>query len=131
MEVINMDISKEEKESLYQEFAKRFAEESGITSKTLAYRNLHNLERSREHFRQRYDSIMAPYRKTYEPDPIIVGWDDWNNRIIRLVCHAYGVTQCGQIEDDELEMANDFAIKLIDEIFDEHVKHLKFKGLQQ
>lgn len=120
-----MEISKEEKELLYQDFKERMIAE-GIKTNSKAYKNLHNLERSREYFKTRIEELREVFAfGVWSKNGI--NWPDWNY-IIRLVCHIYGVTKAGDIPEKFLEDANDLAIRLVDEIINGNIKFLNSKG---
>lgn len=125
-----MNMSKDEKELLYQEFLERLKSDDGINTKTDAYRSLHNLERARNHFKQRAEALREEFEyELWGREGL--NWNDWSNQICKMICHVYGVCIISKLREEELEEANDFAIKIIDELFDENVKHLKRVKAQQ
>lgn len=123
-----MSITKNEKEKLYEEFKMRLQEES-VSSKptTMAYKNLHNLEIAREHFKTREDKLRDQFDAglwMYQG----LNWPDWNF-IVRLVYHAYGVSTAGNILEAHIKDANNLAIKLVDDVFDANILYLE-KGTE-
>lgn len=55
-----------------------------------------------------------------------LNWADWEY-IVRLVCHSFGVSTVDQLEENQIELANDLATNLVAFIFKANVDTLKAK----
>jgi len=81
------------------------------------------LSRSRQYFKHKAKKL----REDFECDSWAyqgLNWIDWNNYIVRLVCHSFGVCTIDQLHDSEIEAANKLAIQIIYLIFDTNVTSL-------
>ena len=116
----------------YKELTKRLAKDGLICKMKeckesikgeLKRKELYFLDRAYQHFRNRQAILYEVSRGR--------GWDDWTNHnlclisygwdnIRKLVLWSYGVNIIRQLPDDKQDEINDFAIKIIDSIFDQY-----------
>lgn len=118
----------------YKELKKRLSDE-GLLCKKKDYiksvngqakrKELYFLERAYKHFRNRQEIL---YKISMSRE-----WHDWTNHnlslisygwdnIRKLVLWSYGVNIIRELPDDKQEEINDFAINIIDTIFDRYSK---------
>jgi hypothetical protein len=118
-----MNITNQEKEQLFEEFKNRMMNEAALNSKSAAYRNQNNLKEAREYFKVRAEKIRKDFNFEIWSNNGL-NWPDWTF-IIRLVCHAYGVSTISGIADELLDEANGLATELTDKVFSINEKTLK------
>lgn len=86
-------------------------------------KELHFLDRAREHFRSRQQILHEISMSR--------SWDDWTNHnlclisygwdnVRKLVLWSYGVNSIRHLPDDRQDEINDFAVRIIDTIFDQY-----------
>ena len=121
-----MNITQEEKEALFKEFATKLESEGKLKKKrgyASGYATIHNLERAQSYFRSRYDQMVESNTFDiwcYNGIP----YADWD-KIRIMVCHAFGVSIVKDLPENRIKEANDLAISIIDLIFEQNNKTLK------
>jgi len=74
------------------------------------------LSRSRQYFKRRAEKMREDFEFenwAYQG----LNWGDWDNFIVRLVCHSMGVCTIDQLDESQINDANVLAIQIIDLIF--------------
>lgn len=90
---------------------------------TVAQKRAAYLSRSRQYFKYKAEKLRENF--TFDSWAYQgLNWGDWDNYIIRLVCHSLGVCTIDQLYESEIEPANKLAIQIIDLIFDANVAAL-------
>ena len=121
-------------DEMYKELKERLAEE-GLICKRKDFnesvkgqakrKELFFLDRAYAHFKDRQEIL---FKLSSSRD-----WDDWTNHnlsmisygwenIRKLVLWSYGVNIIRHLSDDKQDEINDFAIKIIDNVFDQYSK---------
>ena len=121
-------------DEMYKELKERLAEE-GLICKRKDFnesvkgqakrKELFFLDRAHAHFKDRQEIL---FKLSSSRD-----WDDWRNHnlsmisygwenIRKLVLWSYGVNIIRHLPDDKQDEINDFAIKIIDNVFDQYSK---------
>ena len=121
-------------DEMYKELKERLAEE-GLICKRKDFnefvkgqakrKELFFLDRAYAHFKDRREIL---FKLSSSRD-----WDDWTNHnlcmisygwenIRKLVLWSYGVNIIRHLPDDKQDEINDFAIKIIDNVFDQYSK---------
>ena len=121
-------------DEMYEELKARLTEE-GLICKKKDYnesvkgeakrKELYFLDRAYKHFRARQEDLYTLSRGR--------GWGDWTNHnlslisygwdnIRKLVLWSYGVNGIRYLPDDKQDEINDFAIKIINDVFDQYSK---------
>ena len=95
------------------------------TRLTVAQKRARYLAPSRLYFKRHFEKLRKDF--SFE-DWVYHGlhWADWEY-IVRLVCHSFGVSTVDQLEEDQIELANELATNLIAFIFKANVDMLKSK----
>ena len=90
---------------------------------TSAKKRMTYLSRARQYFKFKAEKL----REDFEFDSWAyqgLNWGDWDNYIVRLVCHSFGVCTIDQLYESEIDAANKLAIQIIDLIFDANIAAL-------
>jgi hypothetical protein len=92
---------------------------------TVAQKRARYLAPSRLYFKRRFEKQHKEF--SFE-DWAYHGlhWADWEY-IVRLVCHSFGVSTVDQLEENQIELANELATNLVAFIFKANVDMLKSK----
>ena len=118
----------------FKELKERLAEEGLVVKKVdydkyvrgqLKLKEMHFLDRAYAHFRARQEILHKL--------SLSRSWDDWTKRntcmisygwesIRKLVLWSYGVCIIRYLPDDKKDEINDYAITIIDTIFDQYSK---------
>jgi len=95
------------------------------TELSVAQRRKTYLARSRDYFKYLFEKQHKDF--SFE-DWAYHGlhWADWEY-IVRLVCHSFGVSTVDQLEENQIEVANELATNLVAFIFKANVDMLKCK----
>jgi len=104
-------------------------EQLDVPKYTAAQKRATYLARSRQYFKYKCEKL----RENFEFDSWAyqgLNWGDWDNYIVRLICHSLGVCTIDQLHESEIKAANDLAVNIIDLIFETNVAALirKEKG---
>lgn len=117
----------------YKELKERLAADGLIIKKTykevvrdkLKQKELQFLDKAHKHFRARqhilYELSMSRGWNDYTSHNLCMISYGWDN-IRKLVLWSYGVSGIRYLPDDKQDEINDYAIKIIDTIFDQYSK---------
>ena len=86
------------------------------------------LSRSRQYFKRRAEKLREDFEFenwAYQG----LNWGDWDNYVVRLVCHSMGVCTIDQLDELQINEANILAIQIIDLIFDANEAVLNHNAL--
>ena len=105
-------------------------QEQDTPKMTNAQKRATYLSRGRQYFKYRAEKL----REDFEFDNWAyqgLNWGDWDNYIVRLVCHSLGVCTIDQLDDSQINEANILAIRIIDLIFGANEAILNRNALMQ
>jgi len=92
-------------------------------TKTVQQLRQEKLKPARDHFKS-----CAEYIRTCFPFEIWsmhgLNWPHWDKLRV-LICNTFGVSTIDQIPDEFIDSANDFAIEMINTMFDRNIQAMK------
>lgn len=91
-------------------------QEQDMPKMTIAQKRATYLARSRQYFKCRAEKLREDFEfENWAYQGLNLG--DWDNYIVRLVCHSMGVCTIDQLDELQINEANILAIQIIDLIF--------------
>lgn len=119
-------------DQLYNELKERLMKDGLISIKEKPVKGqrklkeLHFLEKAYKHFRDRQEvlykiSLRSRNRNDWTDHNLCLISYGWDN-VRKLVCWTYGVNTIKDLPDDKQEEINNFAISILDNLFDKYSK---------